>query len=980
MKKTDLSKKVSCKKLRKSITAALLAALAAGSLSFGVSAESEIHYISVKSEKTEAGSNYGNDGAKGGDSMVIGIGSTSEGENSTVIGNNNTLKPLRKGGKDNIVAGQNLEVHGGQNTVIGTNSQNNRRYKETKVAGLRNTVIGTANLVGYTAKQDPTDRNKWIYTMENGGKGDDENVVVGLNNTSNGGGIVIGTNSEVTSKGTSVGNNNKIISDYDYGLALGNGLTVDGEKAVAIGSESRATADYATAIGHESIAKKENSIAFGYEAEATEKGAVALGARSKATTGKGIWGVDASENKIMDLDDVLGDKKAEYLEAVEKYKSLRAEASALAKAVDESYEADSPDYTDLQEKWEAKKKESNAQLRVVKNYTKAWKSGEAAVSVGDADNGITRQITGVAAGTKDTDAVNMAQLKKINRKIDKNAVHYYSVKSDKQAAGSNFANDGAKAADSMVIGISSTSEGINSTVIGNNNKLTGNTSFIGDDGKAVKVNNSIVAGQNLEVDGYSNTVFATESVYDMYQRKTKVAGDHNTVIGAGNLVGYSEEDDRTYTKLGQGISSNKNVVIGTRQTVSGSNNVAVGYLTEFEVGADQITTMGIQNHIGSEAQEGIAIGNHLEINGPQSLAIGFQSGADAKSAIAFGSNSFANAESAIAFGSNNSANAKSSVAIGESSEADVEGGVALGSGSMANREAGMAGYLSEGKTSAEWKSTLGALSVGAEFDKGADTRQITGVAAGTKDTDAVNVAQLKAVAKNLTGNITQTNCTIVESDTIAVEKTEKEDKSTEYKLNVKTNGKVEKGNKGIVTGGTVYKETRIEKDGNYIKKNNTAGENLIALDKQVGINTGNIHKNTETINILGKQVGNLDTKVNRVGAGAAALAGLHPLDYDPDNKFDFAAGYGNYKGANAAAIGAYYRPNEDTMFSIGGSFGGGENMVSAGVSVKLGQGTGISTSKVAMAKEISELKEENREMKQEIEVLKEQMQKLLAGK
>lgn len=584
-------------------------------------------------------------------------------------------------------------------------------------------------------------------------------------------------------------------------------------------------------------------------------------------------------------------------------------------------------------------------------------------------------------------------------------IHYISVKSDKQADDSNFDNEGAKGADSMVIGISSTSEGINSTVIGNNNKLTGNTSFIGDDGKEVEINNSIVAGQNLEVEGYSNTVFATESVYEMLQRQTKVAGDHNTVIGAGNLVGYKEEDDRTYTKLGQDISSNKNVVIGTRQTVSGSNNVVLGYLTEFEVGADQVTTMGIENTIGSEAQEGIAIGNHLGINGPQTIAIGFGSEATAKSAISIGQCNNAEGENAISIGNQSHAKAKNSVAIGGPSVtegppaepgalATVENGVALGAGSVADREAGMAGYLSEGKTSAEWKSTLGALSVGAEFDKGADTRQITGVAAGTKDTDAVNVAQLKAVAKNLTGNITQTNCTIVESDTIAVEKTKKEDKSVEYKLNVKTDGKVEKDNKGIVTGGTVYKETRIEKDGNYIKKNNTAGENLIALDKQVGINTGNINKNTETINILGKQVGNLDTRINRVGAGAAALAGLHPLDYDPDNKFDFAAGYGNYKGANALAIGAFYRPDENKMISIGGSFGGGENMVSAGVSVKLGQGTGISISKVAMAKEIKNLKienermqeenreirKENREIKQEIEVLKEQMQKLLAGK
>ena len=124
----------------------------------------------------------------------------------------------------------------------------------------------------------------------------------------------------------------------------------------------------------------------------------------------------------------------------------------------------------------------------------------------------------------------------------------------------------------------------------------------------------------------------------------------------------------------------------------------------------------------------------------------------------------------------------------------------------------------------------------------------------------------------------------------------------------------------------------------------------------------------------------LGNRVNRVGAGAAALAGLHPLDYDPENKWDFAAGYGNYKGANAVAVGAFYRPDENKMISIGGSFGGGENMVSAGISVKVGQGTGMSTSKVAMANEIRELKEEHREMKQEIEDLKQQMKILMASK
>lgn len=107
---------------------------------------------------------------------------------------------------------------------------------------------------------------------------------------------------------------------------------------------------------------------------------------------------------------------------------------------------------------------------------------------------------------------------------------------------------------------------------------------------------------------------------------------------------------------------------------------------------------------------------------------------------------------------------------------------------------------------------------------------------------------------------------------------------------------------------------------------------------------------------VGGAINKLDNRVNRVGAGAAALAALHPLDFDPDDKWDFAAGFGNYKNANAAAIGAYYRPNEDTMFSVGGSFGGGENMVNAGVSFKLGQGNHVSTSRTMMAKEIESLK------------------------
>ena len=159
--------------------------------------------------------------------------------------------------------------------------------------------------------------------------------------------------------------------------------------------------------------------------------------------------------------------------------------------------------------------------------------------------------------------------------------------------------------------------------------------------------------------------------------------------------------------------------------------------------------------------------------------------------------------------------------------------------------------------------------------------------------------------------------------------------------------------------------------------NNT--ESINTLNQTVDNHTENINilneavtANAENINSLSHSLNKLDSRINRVGAGAAALAALHPLDFDPDNKWDFAAGYGNYAGANAVAIGTYYRPNENTMFSIGGSFGGGENMINAGVSFKLGSGgSGITTSKTVMAKKIKEqdelLKAQDAKMKEQDE-------------
>ncbi|WP_443874654.1 YadA-like family protein [Megasphaera elsdenii] len=174
------------------------------------------------------------------------------------------------------------------------------------------------------------------------------------------------------------------------------------------------------------------------------------------------------------------------------------------------------------------------------------------------------------------------------------------------------------------------------------------------------------------------------------------------------------------------------------------------------------------------------------------------------------------------------------------------------------------------------------------------------------------------------------------------------------------------GNTTMDNGGLTVKTGDDSHDAITIKQGNVnMGGNKIegvapgkvSQDSTDAVNGSQLWQRDQAINGLSGSVNKLGNRINRVGAGAAALAALHPLDFDPDDKWDFAAGYGNYRGANAAAVGAYYRPNEDTMFSVGGSFGGGENMVNAGVSIKLGQGNHVSTSRVAMAKEIKDLRQ-----------------------
>lgn len=483
------------------------------------------------------------------------------------------------------------------------------------------------------------------------------------------------------------------------------------------------------------------------------------------------------------------------------------------------------------------------------------------------------------------------------------------------------------------------------------------SSIIGVANREFNANGALIFGAGNEITNSVTNVSAYTSGANspkelqttlMTAIKEAEGGGSTMIIGGGNKADYTQKTQ---------ITGVNNTITGTTGNLANLNYVS-----------------GFKNTV-TNASNNIVMGNEYTVTANNTVAIGGLSNA--------GTRSVANTTS-----------------IGYDTKVSVADGVALGYKSNASVDKGAVGYdLATGTTSTEtnstWKSTAAAVSVG-DVENGI-TRQITSVAAGTEDTDAVNVAQLKkAVAGaadgndtivnsanglSLSGNRLSMNVTDTAGNTVTgsvdlsglaggvdtrnvvtagehvvLDETPNADGSSTYKINVKSDGQVVSGNTGIVTGGTVYNETHVANDGTYVKVNNTAGQNLSILDNQVKNNAENISNLDNRVNNIGNSLNKLGDRVDRVGAGAAALAALHPQDFDPDDKWDFAAGYGNYKDASAVAVGAFYRPNEDTMLSVGGSFGGGENMVNAGISVKLGQHSNVTRSRVALAKDVLELK------------------------
>ena len=269
---------------------------------------------------------------------------------------------------------------------------------------------------------------------------------------------------------------------------------------------------------------------------------------------------------------------------------------------------------------------------------------------------------------------------------------------------------------------------------------------------------------------------------------------------------------------------------------------------------------------------------------------------------------------------------------------------------------------------------------GVTMDGAGDNRTITGLTNTSLDVAGFATSQRAATEEQLQAAMTQMSAnakiTTVESgdENIVVNKTEGQNEN-KYTVALNKNLNVDSLN----AGGTQVNKDGISvrgadgKPGVTITKNGIdAGNKKITnvadgVDAHDAATVGQLGKLAEDagkgLNELGNQISKLDGRVNKVGAGAAALAAMHPLDFDPDDKWNVSAGYGSYKGSHAGAIGAFYRPDENTMFNIGASVGGGENMVNAGVTFALDRKSHITTSRTAMAREIMDLRKEITELK-----------------
>ncbi len=376
-------------------------------------------------------------------------------------------------------------------------------------------------------------------------------------------------------------------------------------------------------------------------------------------------------------------------------------------------------------------------------------------------------------------------------------------------------------------------------------------------------------------------------------------GYNNTV--AGTTTNYRDrafDNESDAATLLNGSWNSNSVAIGSKNTALGSSALAVGN----EAKAKMSESVAIGHEAQADKTWGIAIGTRATASDVRSLALGHQAKSTGYKANAIGADATANGNHANAIGSSATATGDHAQAFGAGAQATGVRTNVFGSDAAATADYSIA---IGNKANA---STANSIALGAD----STTRSATNVTSAT-------------VAGHTYGGFAGTSPV----GSVSVGKA-----GQERQIHNVAAGKISADSTDAVNGSQLYS---------------------VANDLQTQINNSTPGQINNNITNLNNRVGNVEKRVNKVGAGSAALAALHPLDFNPDDKWTIAAGYGHYHNANSAALGAFYRPNEDTMFSVGGTVGTGESQLNAGVSIRLGKRSPESRSRVAMGREIAEL-------------------------
>ncbi len=438
---------------------------------------------------------------------------------------------------------------------------------------------------------------------------------------------------------------------------------------------------------------------------------------------------------------------------------------------------------------------------------------------------------------------------------------------------------------------------------------------------------SIAVGQGNTITSANGSSSAYGNQNSINGNQANAFGDGNTVTGAyaqafgdaniakgTNAIAYGYNNtvdgttknyrDRTFDNesdaatLQTGSWNSNSVAIGSKNTALGSSALAVGN----EAKAKMSESIAIGHEAQADKTWGIAIGTRATASDVRSLALGHQAKSTGYKANAIGADATANGNHANAIGSSATATGDHAQAFGAGAQATGVRTNVFGSDAAATADYSIA---IGNKANA---STANSIALGAD----STTRSATNVTSAT-------------VAGHTYGGFAGTSPV----GSVSVGKA-----GQERQIHNVAAGKISADSTDAVNGSQLYS---------------------VANDLQTQINNSTPGQINNNITNLNNRVGNVEKRVNKVGAGSAALAALHPLDFNPDDKWTIAAGYGHYHNANSAALGAFYRPNEDTMFSVGGTVGTGESQLNAGVSIRLGKRSPESRSRVAMGREIAEL-------------------------